>query len=258
MHANCHNPTGIDPSEEEWQEILDTIRKFDLIPFFDLAYQGFKNNFKEDASVLRTYIKFEKPFLVANSFSKNFSLYGERVGALSIFSCSLEESAKIQSHLKNIIRSLYSTPPTYGQKIVEQVLSNEKLYAIWQSEVQLMRGRITEMRNQLVKAFEEENLTSFSFIKDQHGMFSYSGLGINHAAQLREKFGVYILDSGRICIAALNKNNLKYVTNAISTVVHKKDHSSKKFLVGGTNRCIFIPCHMFILSFISYHYFFCI
>ena len=229
LHANCHNPTGIDPSEEEWQEILDTIRKFDLIPFFDLAYQGFKNNLKDDASVLRTYIKFEKPFLVANSFSKNFSLYGERVGALSIFSCSREESAKIQSHLKNIIRSLYSTPPTYGQKIVEQVLSNEKLYAIWQSEVQLMRTRITEMRNQLVKAFEEENLTSFSFIKDQHGMFSYSGLGIIHAAQLREKFGIYILDSGRICIAALNKNNLKYVTNAISTVINEKTIQAKSF-----------------------------
>ena len=229
LHANCHNPTGIDPSEEQWQEILDTIRKFDLIPFFDLAYQGFKNNLKDDASVLRTYITFEKPFFVANSFSKNFSLYGERVGALSIFSCSLEECAKIQSHLKNIVRSLYSTPPTYGQKIVEEVLSNEKLYAIWQSEVQLMRGRITEMRNQLVKAFEEENLTSFSFIKDQHGMFSYSGLGTMHAAQLREKFGIYILDSGRICIAALNKNNLKYVTNAISTVINEKTIQAKSF-----------------------------
>ena len=105
---------------------------------------------------------------------------------------------------------------------MEQVLANEKLYAIWQSEVQLMRSRITEMRNQLVKAFVEENLTNFSFIKDQHGMFSYSGLGVIHAAQLRENFGVYILDSGRICIAALNNNNLKYVTNAISAVVHKK------------------------------------
>ena len=229
LHANCHNPTGIDPSKEEWQEILDTIRKLDLIPFFDLAYQGFKNNLKEDASVLRSYIKFEKPFLVANSFSKNFSLYGERVGALSLFCCSQEESAKIQSHLKNIIRSLYSTPPTYGQKIVGQVLANEELYAIWQLEVQQMRTRITEMRNQLVKAFEEENLTSFSFIKDQHGMFSYSGLGIIHAAQLREKFGVYILDSGRICIAALNKTNLKYVTNAISAVVHKKKIQAKSF-----------------------------
>ena len=121
-----------------------------------------------------------------------------------------------------------------------------------------MRGRITEMRNQLVKAFEEENLTRFSFIKDQHGMFSYSGLGIKHAAQLREKFGIYILDSGRICIAALNKNNLKYVTNAISTVINEKTRQAKSFLVGGTNRCIFIPCHMFILSFIPYHYFFCI
>ncbi|MEL0215724.1 MAG: amino acid aminotransferase [Burkholderiaceae bacterium] len=229
LHANCHNPTGVDPSEEEWEVILDTIRKLDLIPFFDLAYLGFKENLKEDTFVLRTYIKFEKPFLVANSFSKNFSLYGERVGALSIFSCSQEESAKIQSHLKNIIRSLYSTPPTYGQKIVEQVLSNDKLYAIWQSEVQLMRSRITGMRKQLVKAFEEENLTSFSFIKDQHGMFSYSGLGINHAAQLRERFGIYILDSGRICIAALNKNNLKYVANAISTVVHKKTIQAKSF-----------------------------
>ena len=229
LHANCHNPTGIDPSEEEWQEILDTIRKLDLIPFFDLAYQGFKDNLNQDASVLRTYIKFEKPFLVANSFSKNFSLYGERVGALSIFSSSLEESAKIQSHLKNIIRSLYSTPPTYGQKIVEQVLSNERLYAIWQSEVQLMRTRITEMRSQLVKALEEENLNSFAFIKDQHGMFSYSGLGIIQAAQLRERFGVYILDSGRICIAALNKNNLKYVANAISTVIHKKTFQAKSF-----------------------------
>ena len=229
LHANCHNPTGIDPAEEEWEEILDIIQKFDLIPFFDLAYQGFKASLKEDVSVLQTYIKFEKPFLVANSFSKNFSLYGERVGALSIFSCSHEESIKIQSHLKNIIRSLYSTPPTYGQKIVEQVLSNQRLYAIWQSEIQLMRTRITDMRNQIVKAFEEENLTSFSFIKDQHGMFSYSGLEKIHAAELREKFGVYILDSGRICIAALNKNNLKYVTNAISAVVHKKIIQTKSF-----------------------------
>ena len=229
LHAICHNPTGIDPSKEEWQEILDTIRMCDLIPFFDLAYQGFKDNLKEDASVLRTYIKFEKPFLVASSFSKNFSLYGERVGALSIFACSREESAKIQSHVKNIIRSLYSTPPTYGQKIVEQVLSNEKLYAIWQSEVNLMRSRIMEMRNLLVKAFEEENLASFSFIKDQHGMFSYSGLGIAHAAQLRERFGVYILNSGRICVAALNKTNLEYVTNAISTVIHEKTIKAKSF-----------------------------
>ena len=229
LHANCHNPTGIDPSREQWQEILNSIRKFDLIPFFDLAYQGFKDSLEDDASALQTYIKFEKPFLVANSFSKNFSLYGERVGALTIFSCSQEESAKIQSHLKNIIRSLYSTPPTYGQKIVEQVLSNEKLYAIWQSEVQLMKTRITEMRHQLVKAFEAENLATFSFIKDQHGMFSYSGLEKIHATQLREKFGVYILDSGRICIAALNKNNLKYVTNAIAAVVHKKSIRAKSF-----------------------------
>ena len=229
LHANCHNPTGMDPSKEEWQEILNIIRKFDLIPFFDLAYQGFKDSLTEDSSVLRTCIEFEKPFLVANSFSKNFSLYGERVGALSIFSCSQEESIKIQSHLKNIIRSLYSTPPTYGQKIVGQVLSNEKLYRIWQSEVQLMKTRITEMRNQLVKAFEEEDLTSFAFINDQHGMFSYSGLEKIHATELREKFGVYILDSGRICVAALNKNNLKYVTNAISTVVRKKIIQTKSF-----------------------------
>ena len=229
LHANCHNPTGMDPSKEEWQEILNIIRNFDLIPFFDLAYQGFKNSLTEDTSVLRTCMKYERPFLVANSFSKNFSLYGERVGALSIFSCSQEESTKIQSHLKNIIRSLYSTPPTYGQKIVEQVLSNEKLYRIWQSEVQLMKTRITEMRNQLVQAFEEEDLTSFSFINDQHGMFSYSGLEKIHATQLREKFGIYILDSGRICIAALNKNNLKYVTNAISAVVHKKTIQAKSF-----------------------------
>ena len=221
MHANCHNPTGIDPSEEEWSVILDTIRQFDLIPFFDLAYQGFKHSLKQDASVLRTFLKFEKPFLVANSFSKNFSLYGERVGGLSVFSCSKEESAKIQSHLKNIIRSLYSTPPTYGQKIVEQVLSNEKLYAIWKSEIQVMRTRIREMRNQIVRAFEQENLSNLSFIKDQHGMFSFSGLEKTHATQLREQFGVYILDSGRICIAALNENNLKYVTNAISTVINK-------------------------------------
>ena len=229
LHANCHNPTGIDPSEEQWKEILDNIQKLDLIPFFDLAYQGFKDNFKDDVSVLRTYIKFEKPFLVANSFSKNFSLYGERVGALSIFSCSHEESTKIQSHLKNIIRSLYSTPPTYGQKIVEQVLSNEKLYAIWQSEVQVMRTRILDMRTQIVKAFEEENLTSFSFIKDQHGMFSYSGLEKTHAVELREKFGIYILDSGRVCIAALNKNNLEYVTKAISAVANKKIIQLKNF-----------------------------
>ena len=229
LHANCHNPTGIDPSAEQWQEILNTIRNFDLVPFFDLAYQGFKDSLIKDTSALRTYIRFEKPFLVANSFSKNFSLYGERVGALTIFSCSNEESVKVQSHLKNIIRSFYSTPPTYGQKIVEQVLSDEKLYAIWQSEVQIMRTRITEMRHQLVKAFEEENLTSFSFIKDQHGMFSYSGLEKIHAAQLRKKFGVYILDSGRICIAALNKNNLKYVTKAISAVVHEKVIRTKRF-----------------------------
>ena len=229
LHANCHNPTGMDPSKEEWQEILNIIQKYDLIPFFDLAYQGFKDSLTEDASVLRTCMKFEKPFLVANSFSKNFSLYGERVGALSIFSCSQKDSAKIQSQLKNIIRSLHSTPPTHGQKIVGQVLSNEKLYSIWQSEVQLMKTRITEMRNQLVKAFEEEDLTSFLFINNQHGMFSYSGLEKIHATQLREKFGVYILDSGRICIAALNKNNLKYVTKAISAVVHKKTNQAKSF-----------------------------
>tara|TARA_B100000575_G_C23137206_1_gene660931 strand:+ start:1482 stop:2696 length:1215 start_codon:yes stop_codon:yes gene_type:complete len=223
LHANCHNPTGIDPSQEEWTEILDIIQRSDLVPFFDLAYQGFKHSLGQDSSVIKSFLEFDKPFLVANSFSKNFSLYGERVGALSVFTSSYDESARIQSHLKNVIRGLYSTPPTYGQKIVGEILSNDNLHTIWKSEIESMRTRIIEVRRLLVKTFEEQGLDKFSFIRNQHGMFSFSGLRKNHAFLLREKFGVYILDSGRICIAALNDKNLDYVANAISEVVQTED-----------------------------------
>jgi aromatic-amino-acid transaminase len=222
LHASCHNPTGIDLTTEQWQEVLDLVNKRNLVPFFDLAYQGFKNSLENDRLVLEQFSKYNRPFLVASSFSKNFSLYGERVGALTTSVGAGEDKNKAYSHVKNLIRGLYSTPPTYGQAIVSEILSDNSIKNLWVSELGTMRERIVKMRALLSNLLEQYiPEKSFEQIRKQNGMFSYLGLSAEDAYSLRNDYGVYILESGRLCIAALNEGNIERVADAISKVLLK-------------------------------------
>ncbi|QAX82121.1 amino acid aminotransferase [Candidatus Pseudomonas adelgestsugas] len=220
LHACCHNPTGVDLSYTDWQKVLDVIRDKNLVPFLDLAYQGLGENIYEDAATVRMFAESGLTFLVSSSFSKSFSLYGERVGALSIASESKEESARILSQIKRVIRTNYSNPPTHGATIVATVLNNLKLRAQWEAELAEMRSRINSMREQMVTKLAGAALDyDFSFVGRQRGMFSYSGLTVKQVTRLRTEFGVYALDNGRICMAALNQSNINTVTKAIVQVL---------------------------------------
>lgn len=220
LHACCHNPTGIDLSIAQWARVIDVCRKQQLTPFLDMAYQGFASNITEDAQVVRLFAQSGLSFLVSNSFSKSFSLYGERIGALTIVTQNKTESVHVLSQVKRFIRTNYSNPPTFGATIVTAILSNPTLYAQWENELNDMRARIQLVRQQLV--FKLNTLQSnidFSFINQQQGMFSYSGLSAELAVKLRTEHSVYILPTGRICIAALNSNNLDSTARAIATVL---------------------------------------
>ena len=225
LHACCHNPTGIDPDDSQWLEIINTIKLKEHIPFIDIAYQGFDQDLEFDSRIVRLFSDTVTPTIIANSFSKNFSLYGERVGALTIKTPSSSESNIVLSHVKKIIRSSYSNPPTYGQKLVTEILTENSLKEEWVDELKLMRDRIIEMRKLLVELLKNQNLNKdFSFIKKQKGMFSFSGLTSSEVEKLRNNYGVYILSSGRICIAAINKKNISYVAESISKVIGKKNN----------------------------------
>ena len=220
LHACCHNPTGVDPSPAQWDEIVRIVRSRGLVPFLDLAYQGFGAGTQADAAVVRKFAATPGPLFVSNSFSKSFSLYGERVGALTVVATDRDEAARVLSQLKRVVRANYSNPPTFGGQIVALVLGNPELYEIWEMELGGMRERIREMRELLVeKLAERAPGHDFGFVREQRGMFSYSGLTKPQVQRLRDEFSVYAIDTGRICVAALNSKNIDYVADAIASVL---------------------------------------
>jgi len=220
LHACCHNPTGVDLSPADWNNVLQAVKAKGHVPFLDMAYQGFGDGIDEDAAAVRLFAESGLTFFVSSSFSKSFSLYGERVGALSIISESKEESARVLSQVKRVIRTNYSNPPTHGASIVAAVLNSPELRAQWEAELAEMRLRIRGMRTQMVDLLAEKAPgRDFSFVGRQRGMFSYSGLTTEQVHRLRNEFGIYALDTGRICVAALNQSNIKAVTDAIVQVI---------------------------------------
>ena len=220
LHACCHNPTGVDLTPADWQNVLDVVKAKGLIPFLDMAYQGFGDGIAEDAAAVRLFAESGLSFFVSSSFSKSFSLYGERVGALSIITESKDESARVLSQVKRVIRTNYSNPPTHGASIVAAVLNSPELRAMWEDELAEMRLRIRGMRLQMVELLAKKAPGhDFSFVARQRGMFSYSGLTVEQVARLRSEFGIYALDTGRICVASLNQRNIEVVTDAIVQVI---------------------------------------
>ncbi len=220
LHACCHNPTGVDLSPADWKNVLEVVKAKGHVPFLDMAYQGFGDGIDEDAAAVRLFAESSLTFFVSSSFSKSFSLYGERVGALSIVSESKEESARVLSQVKRVIRTNYSNPPTHGASIVAAVLNSPELRAQWEEELAEMRLRIRGMRTQMVDLLAKQApQRDFSFVGRQRGMFSYSGLTVEQVTRLRNEFGIYALDTGRICVAALNQSNIDVVTKAIVAVI---------------------------------------
>ena len=199
LHACCHNPTGIDPTPAQWEELAKLVAELKLIPFFDFAYQGFGNGIEEDAFGVRTFLKYNQEVLIANSFSKNFGLYNERIGALTIVSADKETADRVFSQMKIAVRANFSNPPAHGANIVTTILSNPELRQMWEDEVKEMRDRIKEMRELFVAKLSALGVKAdFSFISQQYGMFSFSGLTKEQVARLKEEFGIYIVGSGRI------------------------------------------------------------
>lgn len=220
LHACCHNPTGLDLSPQQWQEVAAAVTRGGLVPFLDIAYQGFGDGLEADAAAVRLFAGLGVPVFVSSSFSKSFSLYGERVGALSIVSGDRDEAARVLSQVKRLVRTNYSNPPTHGGRIVETVLGSPDLRGMWETELGQMRDRIRAMRSQLVeKIHARAPGADFGFVVGQRGMFSYSGLTKDQVLRLREEFGVYAIDTGRICVAALNSRNIDYVADAIARVI---------------------------------------
>jgi aromatic-amino-acid transaminase len=223
LHACCHNPTGADLTPDQWKKIISICQTRQLIPFIDIAYQGFATGIEEDGAAVQLFADSGMSFFVSSSFSKSFSLYGERVGALSIVTQSKEESARVLSQLKRVIRTNYSNPPTHGAAIVAMVLNSPKLRQMWEDELAEMRERIKAMRHGLNKKLAAAGAQQdFSFIETQRGMFSYSGLTAGQVANLQEQDGIYALSTGRICVAALNTKNLDRVAQAIARVLVSK------------------------------------
>ena len=219
LHACCHNPTGYDISAEQWSKVIAAVKSRGLVPFLDMAYQGFGEGITEDGAVIGMFIEAGIDFFVSTSFSKSFSLYGERVGALSVVCENKDEAARVLSQLKRVIRTNYSNPPTHGAQVVSMVLTTPALRAMWEDELAGMRVRIKQMREALQSRLLAAGLKQdMSFITRQKGMFSYSGLTKPQMERLRGEFGVYGVDSGRICVAALNKNNIDAVVSAIVKV----------------------------------------
>jgi aromatic-amino-acid transaminase len=219
LHACCHNPTGVDLSAEQWAEVLDVVKARGLVPFLDMAYQGFADGIDADAAAVRAFAAATSPVFVSSSFSKSFSLYGERVGGLSIVAASADEAARALSQLKRLVRTNYSNPPTHGGQIVATVLDDAGLRAQWEQELAGMRERIRGMRERLTSLLKaRQPNVDYGFITRQRGMFSYSGLTKDQVTALRERFAVYAVDSGRICVAALNTKNIEAVADAIAQV----------------------------------------
>lgn len=219
LHACCHNPTGYDLTPAQWAQVVSAVKARGLVAFLDMAYQGFGDGIAEDGAVIAQFLNAGLDFFVATSFSKSFSLYGERVGALSVVCASKDEMTRVLSQLKIVIRTNYSNPPTHGAQIVATVLTTPALRAMWEEELAGMRARIKEMRTVLQSKLEAAGTKQdVSFITRQKGMFSYTGLTKAQMERLRNEFGVYGVDSGRICVAALNHGNIDAVVKAIGQV----------------------------------------
>ena len=220
LHACCHNPTGADMSLDQWSQIVQICKVKQLIPFLDMAYQGFADNIDQDGAAVRLFADSGLCFFVSSSFSKSFSLYGERVGALSIVTESKDESTRVMSQLKRVIRTNYSNPAIHGGTVVATVLNTPDLRAMWEQELAEMRDRIKLMRNSLVAKLAQAGAKrDFGFVNGQRGMFSYSGLTSDQVERLREEYGIYAVSTGRICVAALNSKNIDGVAKAIASVL---------------------------------------
>jgi aromatic-amino-acid transaminase len=220
LHACCHNPTGYDLTPAQWDQVVAAVKSRKLVAFLDMAYQGFGQGIAEDGLAVQKFVASGEDFFVSTSFSKSLSLYGERVGALSVLCSNKDEAARVLSQLKIVVRTNYSSPPTHGGQIAATILNTPELRALWEQELAGMRVRIKEMRTALVEKLKAKGVQrDFSFITQQVGMFSYSGLSKDQMVRLRNEFGVYGIESGRICVAALNTKNIDYVTESIAKVV---------------------------------------
>jgi aromatic-amino-acid transaminase len=220
LHACCHNPTGYDLTAQQWDQVVAAVKARKLIAFLDMAYQGFGQGIVEDGLAVQKFVASGEDFFVSTSFSKSLSLYGERVGALSVLCANKDEAARVLSQLKIVIRTNYSNPPTHGGQVAATILNTPELRALWERELAAMRTRIKQMRHAIVDKLKEKGVKrDFSFITQQVGMFSYSGLTKDQMVRLRNEFGVYGIDSGRICIAALNSKNIDYVAESLAKVI---------------------------------------
>ena len=220
LHPCCHNPTGADLTNAQWDAVIEVLKARDLIPFLDIAYQGFGAGMEEDAYAIRAVACAGLPALVSNSFSKIFSLYGERVGGLSVVCEDAEAAGRVLGQLKATVRRIYSSPPNFGAQVVAKVLGDEQLKASWLAEVEAMRKRILSMRQELVNVLKEAVPGhNFDYLLKQRGMFSYTGLSAAQVDRLREEFGVYLIASGRMCVAGLNASNVQRVAQAFAAVM---------------------------------------
>ena len=220
LHPCCHNPTGADLTNDQWDAVIEILKARELIPFLDIAYQGFGAGMEEDAYAIRAIASAGLPALVSNSFSKIFSLYGERVGGLSVMCEDAEAAGRVLGQLKATVRRNYSSPPNFGAQVVAAVLNDEALKASWLAEVEEMRTRILAMRQELVKVLSTEMPErNFDYLLNQRGMFSYTGLRTAQVDRLREEFGVYLIASGRMCVAGLNTANVQRVAKAFAAVM---------------------------------------
>jgi aromatic-amino-acid transaminase len=220
LHACCHNPTGVDLTPEQWREAADVVADNGLIPFLDFAYQGFGDGPDADAYAVRLFARRNLPCLISNSFSKSFSIYRERVGGLTVLAGDADEARRLTSQLKRTVRTNYSSPPSYGAQVVATILTDPALRARWEQELTEMRERIVTMRHLFVETLKAQGIEQdFGFIAQQRGMFSYSGLSLEAVRRLRSEYGLYIVDSGRICVAAINTKNIGYICECIARVL---------------------------------------
>ncbi|WP_064602975.1 amino acid aminotransferase [Photobacterium sp. J15] len=220
LHGCCHNPTGIDPDAAQWQKLAELCVEKQLLPMFDFAYQGFANGVEEDAQGLRIFAAKCEELLIASSFSKNFGLYNERVGAFTLVAKDAEQSTTAFSQVKSIARVIYSNPPAHGAAVVTEILNDDALRTEWEQELAEMRDRIQEMRVLFVQTLKEQGVEAdFSFIERQNGMFSFSGLNKDQVNRLKEEFGIYIVGSGRISVAGMTKSNMLPLCKGIAAVL---------------------------------------
>ena len=220
LHPCCHNPTGADLTNDQWDAVIEVLKARNLIPFLDIAYQGFGAGMEDDAYAIRAVASAGLPVLVSNSFSKIFSLYGERVGGLSVVCEDAEAASRVLGQLKATVRRIYSSPPNFGAQVVATVLGDEQLKASWLAEVESMRKRILSMRQELVNVLQEAVPGhNFDYLIRQRGMFSYTGLSAAQVDRLRDEFGVYLIASGRMCVAGLNASNVHRVAQAFAAVM---------------------------------------